>query len=220
MKNIKYLLASFMLMAATAASAQFANQSSQSSASAADAWQSLKISYSSYTIDEDGADLDPASSLTLGYAKSFAISQNLPLFVETGVNASYTFGEVLSEKDDYVKSTASVSMFTVGIPVNLGYKFAINDEVSIFPYAGINLKYHLKGEIEIEAKGYGESVSETLDMFDSDEGDGDKFQYGLQIGANLNYKKFIVGVSYGFELNEIMEDTKTNALTLTLGVNF
>lgn len=53
-----------------------------------------------------------------------------------------------------------------------------------------------------------------------DEGDGKRFQIGMQIGATVNYKKFNAGVSYGFDLNEIMKETKTNKLALTIGYNF
>ena len=55
------------------------------------------------------------------------------------------------------------------------------------------------------------------DMFDEDEGDGDRIQYGLQIGARLDFNKFNVGVSYGFDINEIMDDTKTNKIAFTVG---
>ena len=54
-------------------------------------------------------------------------------------------------------------------------------------------------------------------MFDEDEGDGDRLQYGLQVVATVDFNKFSVGVSYGFDINEIMEDVKTNKLAFTVG---
>lgn len=232
MKNIKVLFAACLLSMATAVNAQFANVSGTSSAVSSDvnAWQGIRFSYNHFTFDADGgSDLDPAMGFELGYVKSFALSKSIPLFLETGANILWVTGEVSNESggfeydgyDFYGNVKESVNMFALTIPVNVGYKFTIDDKFSVFPYLGLSLRGNISGKIteEVSVSGVG-SEEEDIDMFDSDEGDGDRFQIGWQIGATANYKKYSVGLSYGADFNEIMENISTNSLRISLGYNF
>ncbi|MBR7134628.1 MAG: hypothetical protein IKC85_03625 [Bacteroidaceae bacterium] len=66
-----------------------------------------------------------------------------------------------------------------------------------------------------------EDESYDMDMFDKDEGDGDRIQVGLQIGATLNYKEtYNLGISYGFDINEVMKKVDSSKFAVTLGYNF
>ena len=211
MKNIKFILAAILLFTVSATYAQFSNTTSNE----IENWEGVRVSYSSYTLDIENdidADIDPISKLSIGYIKSFSISKDIPLYIETGANASWSFGDLFDEFGVNISAT----MLTLDVPVNFGYKYNINDQVSIFPYIGATFKYHLQGELELEYNG----DSETTDMFDEDEGDGNRFQYGLQIGATLGYEKFNFGISYGFDLNKLADDTKTKNLSFTIGYNF
>ena len=215
MKNFKLFLAACLLGFATAANAQFANSSATSVSEDNDAWQGIRVSYNSFTIEtdeEDSDDFDKVNSFEVGYVKAFPISSTTPLFLETGASLMWTKGDLYEE---YGMKT-SMDMKSINIPLNLVYKFPIKDGVSLAPYAGVYVRYNLSGEIELSE--YGSKV--TIDMFDEDEGDGENLQYGMQIGGVLNIKRFNIGVGYGFDFNEIMEETKTNKLTFTIGLNF
>lgn len=216
MKNVKILLAACLLAVATVTSAQ----------STADAWSGIRASYNSFKFDADGGDFDAVMGLDLGYVKSFAVSTTMPLFVEVGANALYVTGDLYDEKG----YSESVNMLSVAIPVNFGYKYVINDKLSVFPYVGAYLRGNITGEIKSEGTDFDYDYetgdmkevkySNEMDMFDSKEGDGSRIQVGMQIGATLNIDKYNVGISYGFDFNEILEKTKTNKLALTLGYNF
>ena len=70
MKNFRTLLAVCFLAMATAVNAQFANSSSAvsvgSSAADTEAWQGVRFSYNSYTIDESEMEYDAISAFELG----------------------------------------------------------------------------------------------------------------------------------------------------------
>ena len=212
MKNFKLFLAACLLGLATAANAQFANSSAASVSENNDAWDGIRVSYNLFAIEADdllGDDLDKIGAFEIGYVKAFSISSTMPLFLETGASLLWAKGDLFDDQG----LKLSMDMMSINIPVNLAYKFDIKEGMSFVPYAGLFLRYNLSGETE--ASQYGNKV--TSDMFDEDEGDGDRIQYGLQIGARLDFNKFNVGVSYGFDINEIMDDTKTNKIAFTVG---
>ena len=210
MKNFKLFLAACLLGLATAANAQFSDSSAASVSENNDAWDGIRVSYNLFAVEDDSnIDYDKIGAFEIGYVKAFSISSTMPLFLETGASLLWAKGDVFDDQG----LKLSMDMMSINIPVNLAYKFDIKEGMSFVPYAGLFLRYNLSGEIE--ASQYGNKV--TSDMFDEDEGDGDRIQYGLQIGARLDFNKFNVGVSYGFDINEIMDDTKTNKIAFTVG---
>lgn len=152
-------------------------------------WKGVKASYNIFEIE----DCDAISAFSVGYVHSFNVVESLPIFVEGGLNAIYASGDV----EDGVKYTG----IAAEIPVNVGYKVALNDDFSLFPYVGVTGRYNIKGEIE-------------------DVDDADKFQYGWQVGVTANYSNYNIGVSYGADLNEIFEETKTTSIKISVGYNF
>lgn len=188
MKNIKMMLAVCLMVMASAVYAQ------------ADAWKGVRVSYNSFDSDVDGG--DPVMALSAGYVHSFAITENLPLFVEAGANILWVNGDVY----DGVKFT----MWSLEVPVNIGYKWAIDEEWSIYPHIGVTLRGNISGEFA------------DLNIFDEDEigEEWERFNYGMHVGATANYKNYNLGVKYGLDLNEIANDTKVKMWTVTLGYNF
>ena len=210
MKNFKLFLAACLLGLATAANAQFSDSSAASVSENNDAWDGIRVSYNLFAVEDDSnIDYDKIGAFEIGYVKAFSISSTMPLFLETGASLLWAKGDVFDDQG----LKLSMDMMSFNIPVNLAYKFDIKEGMSFVPYAGLFLRYNLSGETA--ASQYGNKV--TSDMFDEDEGDGDRIQYGLQIGARLDFNKFNVGVSYGFDINEIMDDTKTNKIAFTVG---
>lgn len=219
MKNFRILFAACLLAMATAVNAQFANSSSVSATGGAadtEGWQSVKFSYNSYTLDAKGLDYDAIPAFELGYVKAISISESMPLFLEGGLSFMYATGDLYSEYG----LDLSLKMSSLTVPLNVGYKYTISDNISLFPYVGVTLKGHLSGEMEMSYDG--ESI--TADIFDEDEmGDGaefNRFQIGWQIGAAVNINKFNVGLSYGTDFMEIADDTDTNTFKVSVGVNF
>ena len=220
MKNFRILLAVCFLAMATAVNAQFANSSSAvsvgSSAADTEAWQGVRFSYNSYTIDESEMEYDAISAFELGYVKAFSISQELPLFLETGASFVYATGDLFSEYG----VDLSLNMSSLVVPFNVGYKVAFGDNMSFFPYVGVSLKGHLAGEMELSYDGN----SMTADIFDEDDMGKDaaynRFQIGWQIGATLNINKFNFGVSYGTDFMELAKKVDSKTFKASVGFNF
>ena len=251
MKKLTSLVA-MLMMVSTSAFAQFANAGASSSSSAADtdAWQGVTASYNMLKLayDVDGAKDTNLNGFSIGYVKAFSISKSLPLFVETGLNLtyatdkedgdSYTFEDECAANDYYWGDSYSLSdkyeytYWGLTIPVNLAYKYTIDDDLQIIPFTGVyfrgNLvakqKYILEGSVYCPH--YDESASETVEekynLFDDDdvEDTWNRFNFGWQIGAKVAYQNFTAGISYGLDLNEIGEKTKMNNLSISVGYNF
>ena len=188
MKSIKTILAVCLMVMASAVYAQ------------ADAWKGVRVGYNSFDCGADGA--DAVMALTAGYVHSFAITENLPLFVEVGGELLWVNGDVYDD--------VKLKMWSLQVPVSIGYKWAINDDWSIYPNVGVYLRGNLSGKIG------------DLDIFDEEEvgEEWERFNYGLHVGTTANYKNFNLGVKYGLDLNEIAEDCKSKMWTITLGYNF
>ena len=78
------------------------------------------------------------------------------------------------------------------------------------PYCGVNLRYNLFGTFdEIYADIYGDEIeSYDYDIFDKYEMEGcafERFQPGLKLGADVEFKNITVGVSYVTDFAELFD---------------
>ncbi len=243
-----------LMMVSTSAFAQFANAGASSTSSATDtgAWQGVTASYNigSLSYDIDGAEDIDFNGFSIGFVKAFSISKSLPLFVETGLNLAYATGEQdcdywSGEAYHYVEAyngyhydaaTESCKMeytyFGLTVPVNLAYKYTINDDLQVIPFTGIYFRgnlvakgTHIEDEV-VYCPYYDETIVETeeddYDFFDDKEVEDtwNRFNFGWQIGAKVAYKQFTAGISYGLDLNEIAKKGKMNNLSISVGYNF
>lgn len=189
MKKIKVLFAVCLMLMTSTVFAQ-----------SEDAWKGVRVSYNSFDVDVDGT--DPVMGLSAGYVHSFAITNNIPLFVEAGANLFWVNGDIVDG--------TKLQMWAVELPVNFGYKWNINDDWSIFPYAGATFRGFISGKLG------------DANVYDEDEiaKKWKRFTAGLHIGTTVNYKQFNLGAKYGFDLNEIAEESKVKTWTISLGYNF
>ena len=136
--------------------------------------------------------ISDVSGVSLSWTLGYGLSKNKPLFVESGVGATYA--------TDGLKC----AIFTV--PVNLTYKIAVSENIKLAPFAGITFNV---------------PTSINNDYFD----DNKSFYMGWQAGANVEFGKFYIGVSYNGGLMPIAEGDfddkyKLNAVSGTLGIVF
>ena len=210
MKNFRTLLTLCLLTLATVVNAQVAKTVDT------EGWKGVRFSYNSYTLDERGIEYDAISGFELGFVKAFSISQIHPLFLETGASFVYTNGDIFSEDG----LDLSLNMVSLNVPFNVGYKVALGNKISLFPYAGLSLKGHLSGELEMSYYG----KSEVADIFDEDEMGDDsvfkRFQIGWQVGAAFNIDRFNVGLSYGTDFMEISKNVGTKTFKISAGIYF
>lgn len=88
------------------------------------------VSYNSISSDVDGA--DAISGLSLSWTKGISVSGSLPLFVETGVGATYGFDDP--------------SPLILSVPVNVTYKIPVTSKINIAPLLGVTLNGNLASD--------------------------------------------------------------------------
>ena len=116
---------------------------------------------------------------------------------------------------------------SIGLPVNIGYKFQTNGNIAISPYAGLTPKVNI-----ISQEYRDRDVSrKTINFFDDDRG-GQRFQIGCQIEVGMDINKFHVGIGYYSDILPILKleesgsyeefeyTLKNSSIRLTVGVNF
>ena len=207
MKKIKLFMVVCLLGIAATASAQFANSSSSGSSDAS-AWQGFRASYLPLSINPDKGEGIDLTGFQVGYVKSFAISANAPLFIETGANLLYASGEIVDDFD--------MNIFSVSVPINFGYQYAFSETARIFPYVGATLRGNILGNYKFDD----ETVSIFDDEWDNEGMKAKRFQIGWQVGVAATFNQFVVGVSYGTDFNEIVEGGKVATTAISIGYNF
>ncbi len=210
MKKLTLMLTVALMAIATTASAQFANSSKKSSGAVADTenYNRVSVGYSPINIEKISL-----TGLSAGWTRGFNLMQGQPLFLETGVNVMYGFG-----KDDipgYEGYEVDYTYLAVNVPVLATWKFALSDQFTLAPYAGVNMR----GNLILKA----EADGEKLDFFDKPEdggADAKRFTLGASFGVNVEYNKFALGVGYTTDFTELAKETKVDYLTISVGLKF
>ena len=233
MKALKLFIATAFMAMTTGAYAQFTNgKTSSASTVNTEGWSRISVSYlpSKLKIDTKGADDYNFQGFSVGWTKGFNVVKSLPLFVETGAALQFRTSSNSEDYDDgYYNYEISerLNVLSLNIPVNLIYKFNVNQDFSIEPMFGIDFRINMTGKYKITADDGTDSESEDFNIFNKGDMDdylgvdpAKRFQAGWHIGANLTYKKITFGVNYGQDFNEIIEDCKLATTTVSLGYNF
>lgn len=219
--KVKSILAVVMLAVATTASAQFIEQGKNSSTagSVEKSYSSVYAEYNMNTLSISGEGASASQSgwngFSVGWNQGTNISEGTPLYLEYGLAFQYLSK---SDKEDGVKE--SINLGTAKIPVNLAYRFALpNSKISITPYAGLNAKFHIWGNVK---ESYGsQSVSQSL--FEGDES-ANRFQVGFQVGGKVDFGSAYVGISYSKDITSFESEsnykTTFGSTSITVGYNF
>lgn len=236
MKTLKTLFSVAFLAVATSMSASNVVENTPS-AIAVDGGNSYSKVFVSYNASKMSFDYEGAESLSypgfsVGYMYGFGVAKNLPLFVEAGAALqyrSYTDKESTSVDEDGFDGEFKTkeNIFSLNIPVNLVYKFKINEDITIDPFVGIDLRYNISGknkltysgDMEDEVNEYLEEEGNEVDLFKGDDA-YKRFQAGWHIGVGATWKNLNLSVSYGTDFSEIYEKTKFKTTMISLGYNF
>ena len=164
MKTLKLFLAFAFVAVATSVSASqiVENQSAVPAADTNNGWDRVFVSYNASSLKGDGASVS-FPGFSLGYMKGFSVSKNLPLFVEAGAALQF---RTHKDEEDYggYDITEKMNFFSLNIPVNCVYKWNINEDFSIDPFVGIDLRLNLTGKYKVTEDG----ESESINMFSKD----------------------------------------------------
>lgn len=227
MKTFKYLLAAVMLTIATAASAQFANTGSKSGGFSlgtvkTDDYSRFKVSYlnADFSVEPEDEDFnvifeEPLQGVSIEYLYGKHITQNLPLFVESGINISWASSSV-----DKNRFEADLNFVYFTVPVNLAYKLSINDDFSIDPHFGLGFRFNVLAKESWEYDGYEKWSGSWFDKDDTDGDPANRFQLCGQAGIGLCYQKLYLGWEYSWNFMEFADDAKINGHYLSVGINF
>lgn len=154
-----------------------------------------------YTGKGDAADED-AYFFSFNYARGIHLSRDNGFTMRPGI------GILVGSLDD-----DSNPIFTSITPkIDFGYHVTWpNSSISIFPYIGLTTRINVWGQYEDDY------YDETYDLFDSDEGDADRFQIGARIGLDAHFNKFVLGLTYDNDISEFADKLKIWTINLKLG---
>lgn len=177
------------------------------------------------------------SGITAGYNKRMSLNvSSLPLYVDYGANFSYMFGSSEYTEEDYYdefewKHENSANIASINVPLAVTTPFQV-DNITILPYVGVNLRFNLFGKqketVEASLNGEDSSKSKTYNLFNKDDMEGypfGRFQAGLNLGVNIEYEKYTVGIGYVndfspvYDMDGILTGT-FSATTISVGYKF
>lgn len=174
----------------------------------------LRIGPSFSTVNSDDSRLDGGDSqtgLNVGAVVGLPLSNNVPLYFETGLYYTEKGGK---KKVSGKKMTYDLNYLEV--PLTLKYVYNIDDHFSLQPLFGGYLSCGVGGKI----KNFGDR--EAQDSFNDD--NFKRFDGGLRVGCGVAYDVFYADVTYDIGLSNICHDTfdtsHNGCLTLNFGVNF
>lgn len=227
---MKKLISAFIVLVAMFAASSNVNAQGVSINSVSlDSWNTIKFSYSPTTISILGEDTD-LNGFSFEYMHGQNIVDNKPVFLEWGIGA-----EILNytdEDSDYfdgycIYSEDKITIADMYIPVNIGYKLALNNNTIIMPYVGIKAQYNLYGKetIDVSVDEYYEE-DEELDFFSTSDMDGSTLKRALvswHIGATIEMDTWSIGIRYGKCFSDEIRnhlDSKLTSATISIGYFF
>lgn len=206
---------------------------------AVEKYSRLNFGYDLWTISASGSDGTGYNGFYIDWViQGTPLSRTIPLYLEWGLRFN---AEFYSKDENGFKTTAN--NMAIAVPLNLTYRLPLGDSgVKLSPYAGINFKVNVSGkqtseyQVEEEHRGFEGTRHEftyttnsnqkiernpySKDDMGSSDATFKRFQMGWQIGANLDIKKFTIGLSYGTDFIQIAKKVNTSTFTVGIGFNF
>ena len=142
----------------------------------------IGASYNSISSSAEGS--ESVSGVSLSWTKGISVAKDMPLFIETGLGATYAFDDL--------------NALTATIPLNVTYKWPVTESIKIAPLAGLTFNGNIISDVEdvkFFTLGWQAGVNVELG----------KLYLGVTYGGGLtDYCKFDDGYdSYSFKLNNL-----------------
>ena len=136
-------------------------------------------------------DVNP-KGLSLGAAFGLSLSDEIPLYLEPGAQLTWAHQvEDLPNNGDY-----KFTYMNLSAPVNVVYKYDINDKVAISAHTGLNLKMNLIARAHVYDEKY--NMLSKSDMGSRDNR-ANLFQLGGQFGFGVHVSEFYFGYQYQYD---------------------
>ena len=222
MKITKLFAAAVLIFACSTTSfAQFMGGGSSKvgggAAASADSYNALWLSYmpTTFKMSYDGSSHSESgyNTFALGFTHASPLS-GAAVMAEYGAFAEYT---TKTEKSH--GSSSTTNLIGVKVPVSLMYGFALSDNVTLYPYAGVNARLYVIGKQSYKYDG----ESSSYDLFSDEDGDGMKrFALGYQLGVKANISGYFIGLGYEDMITSLVSDytAKLNMINISVGIPF
>lgn len=242
--KIKHIFVITAMLMSTTAFAQFTHSGGRNQSSSEEGWNSIYASYNMLKYSQEMFGWNKAyNGFSVGYDRAIGLTSKIPLYIEIGGAIQYAGQSVKSNDEDYEKTTSN--LLSVKVPVSVLYRYNIaNSNWSIIPKAGFDGRFNVLGKGKETYTDYHYSdkltITNRYNMFKEGENgkdgynglnaSGDKcsrFQVGWHVGANVEYKSLLLGITYGTdmnafckEFNETVYNIHFKTLLITIGHKF
>lgn len=215
MKNLKVWATAALMAVSASASAQFVNSGGGSKTTVnSEGWNSLMLEWNPSSFSPKHGDSESFTGLSLVYNNANGLTSSVPLFLEWGIGAQYSFASDFMDIDDI-----TFSMLSAKVPFSLIYKFDIpNSTISLMPNAGLDFRFNIFAKLSND--------DDSANLFDKDDMEGssntwNRFQVGWHIGLKARFgESFMLGAAYGSDFSEISDDVHIHTPSISLGFTF
>lgn len=243
--KLKHIFVITAMLMSTTAFAQFTHSGGRNQSSAEEGWNSIYASYNMLKYSQEMLGYNKAyNGFSIGYDRAIGLTSKIPLYVEIGGAIQYA-GQKVNEEDDESNAKTTSNLLSVKVPVSILYRWNVaNSNWSIIPKAGFDGRFNVlgKGKETYTASDHSHEFTTTnrynmfkegengKDVYNGLNASGDKcsrFQVGWHVGANVEYKSLLLGITYGADMNafckeycEIVSNIHFKTLSITIGHKF
>ena len=175
----------------------------------------VRVGFNVGNVEASDYSTDNKLGFQFGGFYEHKVSQTLPLYVEGALS--------ISQKGFKYKmpgESAKSNMWYLEVPVTVNYKFQLDNEVVIFPSAGLFYALGIGGKTKRSTN------TDTFEKANTFDGAGfQRSDFGLRVGCTLDWKRYQLGVSYSRGLLDIakksvMSEFKTSTFNISVGYRF
>lgn len=169
----------------------------------------LQASFVANKMTDYADDNVKPKGINFGGVAGFSVSDNLPIYLEPGVNIAWTHSA-----KDVAGGEIKFTYMTAAIPLNCVYKYEINDKVAVSGFLGLNNKFNFMAKEHDKGPGYKNDFSwlSKKDM-GSREDRASFYQLGSQLGAGFHVSRFYIGYQFQWDWMKFQEYDVPNADT-------
>ena len=172
----------------------------------------LSMNLSTVSCDDsylDGGDIQ--AGLNIGALVGFQLSPQAPVYLESGLFYTEKGGKGKNQGKKFI-----YNLNYLEVPVVIKYKFDVDGDFSVHPFAGGYMAWGIGGRI----KNYGDR--ETYKTFCED--NFKRFDGGIRLGCGFEYQILYGEMAYDLGIANIGHDdfgsSKNGCFSINFGVNF
>lgn len=177
------------------------------------------------TYSGKGVNIDSKFGFNAGVTIDFAITDEFYILsglelTTKGGKKEFKDGGIFGEQYANKKIKLTINPMYLQLPLHVAYKYEVADDLKVVLEAGPYFAYGISGKATVKYDGF----KEKANIFGSSDQDLDfkRFDFGLGIGAGLEYDRVGIKVGYDFGLIKIAEGAKAKNgnLYVSLGYRF